>query len=118
MNDVIKCVAIDDEPLALDIIETFCRRIGNIELKKFSHPAKGLDDIRRERPDIVFLDIEMDGINGISIAAQLPPIPASSLLLHTLNTLSTATTSTPSTIYTSPSHSPDSRRPYQRRCDA
>ena len=25
MNDVIKCVAIDDEPLALDIIETFCR---------------------------------------------------------------------------------------------
>lgn len=57
---------------ALDIIETFCRRIGNIELKKFSDPAKGLDDIRRERPDIEFLDIEMDGINGISIAAQLP----------------------------------------------
>lgn len=73
MNDVIKCVAIDDEPLALDIIETFCRRIGNIELKKFSDPVKGLDDIRRKRSDIVFLDIEMDGINGISIAAKLPP---------------------------------------------
>ena len=72
MSDIIKCVAIDDEPLALDIIEKFCQRIGNIELKKFSNPTIGLEEIRRSRPDIVFLDIEMDGINGIAIASQLP----------------------------------------------
>lgn len=72
MNDIIKCVAIDDEPLALDIIEKFCQRIGNIELRKFSDPVAGLESIRHDRPDIVFLDIEMDGINGISIATRLP----------------------------------------------
>lgn len=72
MNDTIKCVAIDDEPLALDIIEKFCQRLGNIELKKFSDPIAGLESIIHDRPDIVFLDIEMDGTNGISIAAQLP----------------------------------------------
>ena len=70
MSDQIKCVAIDDEPLALDVIEQFCRRIGNIALQRFSDPEEGLEYIRRNKPDIVFLDIEMDGINGISIAAQ------------------------------------------------
>lgn len=72
MSNIIKCVAIDDEPLALDIIEKFCQRIGNTELKKFSDPIKGLEAIREYRPDIAFLDIEMDGINGLAIASQLP----------------------------------------------
>ncbi len=72
MSETIKCVAIDDEPLALDIIETFCRRIGNVELQKFSNPEAGLEAIRSNKPDIVFLDIEMDGMNGLAIASQLP----------------------------------------------
>ena len=41
MNEPIKCVAVDDEPLALDIIEKFCQRIGNIELQKFNDPQIG-----------------------------------------------------------------------------
>ena len=62
MNDIIKCVAIDDEPLALDIIDKFCQRIGNIELKKYSNPTEGLNAVLHSHPDIVFLDI----------ASQLP----------------------------------------------
>jgi len=38
MSDIVKCVAIDDEALALDIIENYCRRIGNVELRKYSDP--------------------------------------------------------------------------------
>lgn len=72
MNNLIKCVAIDDEPLALDIIEKFCQRIGNIELKRFSDPRLGLEAIQRDCPDIVFLDIEMDAVSGLVIASQLP----------------------------------------------
>lgn len=72
MNDTIKCIAIDDEPLALDIVEKFCQRIGNVELKKFCNPQLGLEAITQYNPDIVFLDIEMDEINGLSIASQLP----------------------------------------------
>lgn len=72
MNNMIKCVAIDDEPLALDIIAKFCERIGGIELSVFSDPELGLEMIRKEKPDIAFLDIEMENITGIAIAKQLP----------------------------------------------
>lgn len=72
MSDTIRCVAIDDEPLALEVIEKFCQRIGNVDLRRFSNPIAGLDAIRQSLPDIVFLDIEMEGINGLDIASQLP----------------------------------------------
>ncbi|MDE6117004.1 MAG: LytTR family DNA-binding domain-containing protein [Duncaniella sp.] len=72
MNKTIRCVAIDDEPLALDVIAKFCERIGNVELSTFSDPTEGLEFIKRTRPDIAFLDIEMENINGLTIASQLP----------------------------------------------
>lgn len=72
MTDTIHCVAIDDEPLALAIIENFCRRIGGIEIKTFSNPLEGLEFIRNNKPHIAFLDIEMESLNGLEIARQLP----------------------------------------------
>lgn len=72
MSEPIRCVAIDDEPLALDIIEKFCQRTGNVGLNKFNDPARGLEFILQTKPDVVFLDIEMDGINGLAIASRLP----------------------------------------------
>lgn len=72
MADVIQCVAIDDEPLALDIIKNFCQRIGGIELMSFTNPVDGLDYIVAHRPDVVFLDIEMEGISGLHIARSIP----------------------------------------------
>lgn len=72
MNEIIRCVAIDDEPLALDVIQKFCQRIGQVELKTSTDPQEGLEMIRQFHPDIVFLDIEMEGTNGLDLAAQLP----------------------------------------------
>ena len=72
MSMTIRCVAIDDEPLALDVIDKFCQRIGGIELSTFSDPVQGLEMIRREKPAIAFLDIEMENITGLDIASQLP----------------------------------------------
>ena len=60
----IKCVAIDDEPIALLILSEFCARMGNVELVTFSDPRTGLENIRSAKPDVVFLDIEMNGLNG------------------------------------------------------
>ena len=68
----IACIAIDDEPIALSIIEQFCQRHGGLELRTFSEPQTGLDEIRRTKPDIMFLDIEMTDVNGLQIARQLP----------------------------------------------
>ena len=69
----IKCIAIDDEPMALIIIEQFCKRRGGITVSTFSEPNVGLNAIRNEKPDLVFLDIEMNCIDGLEIAGSLPP---------------------------------------------
>ncbi|MDO5395100.1 MAG: LytTR family DNA-binding domain-containing protein [Bacteroidales bacterium] len=69
----IRGIAIDDEPLAVDIIDNFCRRNGSITLTTFTDPEEGLRAIKTQKPDIVFLDIEMENISGLDIAAQLPP---------------------------------------------
>ncbi len=69
---MIKCVAIDDEPIALSIISEYCTRYGNIELQCFTSPVAGMECIRATRPDIVFLDIEMNSHNGVALARELP----------------------------------------------
>lgn len=67
-----KCIAIDDEPVALGIIRQFCQRSGDIELITFTDPVEGLQKVKDMHPDLVFLDIEMGGFNGIDVARQLP----------------------------------------------
>lgn len=69
----IKCIAIDDEPMALEIISSFCRRHGNIELVTFTNPITGMEHVKRIKPDILFLDIEMEDVNGTELARELPP---------------------------------------------
>ncbi len=69
---MIKCVAIDDEPIALSIIREYCNRYGEIELTCFTSPVAGMAFIEKVNPDIVFLDIEMNSHNGIALAKELP----------------------------------------------
>lgn len=69
---MIKCVAIDDEPIALSIIQEHCRRYGDIDLECFTSPVAGMDCVNSTSPDIVFLDIEMNSHNGLELARQLP----------------------------------------------
>lgn len=66
------CIAIDDEPLALLVIEQFCQRFGHLELHTYDEPRHGFEAIVAQRPDLVFLDIEMNSIDGLEIARQLP----------------------------------------------
>lgn len=72
MNRPLKCIAIDDEPMALLVIEQFCHRKGNMELLTFSEPRVGLEEIRLRKPDLVFLDIHMNSLSGLEIADTLP----------------------------------------------
>ena len=68
-----KCIAIDDEPIALSIIGRYCEQRGGVELETYSSPRLGMQRVREWMPDIVFLDIEMNGTSGIELARQLPP---------------------------------------------
>lgn len=72
MNRTLKCIAIDDEPMALLVIEQFCRRKGGLEITTFSEPHIGLEAICQSKPDLVFLDIQMSSISGLRIAEILP----------------------------------------------
>lgn len=67
-----KCIAIDDEPIALAIIARFCERRGGMELETYDNPRRGMARIREWHPELVFLDIEMNGVSGIELARELP----------------------------------------------
>lgn len=62
----------DDEPIALSIIQEYCKRFGDIELQCFTSPIEGMASIKDSCPDIVFLDIEMNSHNGVELAKELP----------------------------------------------
>lgn len=69
---MIKAIAIDDEPLALKIIENFCKQIDFISLEKtFIKPHEALYYLSNNPIDLLFLDIKMPSVTGIDIAKTM-----------------------------------------------
>lgn len=63
---MIKALAIDDEPLALSVIESFCSQIDHIDLQKtFTKPNEALKHLNKYPVDLLFLDIHMPSLTGI-----------------------------------------------------
>jgi len=70
------CIAIDDEPKALEVIERYCAKCGILTLQaSFREPVKAMEFLNRTGTDLVFLDINMPGINGIELFASLAVKP-------------------------------------------
>ncbi len=64
----IRCIVIDDEPLAVKIIGSYLKEFNNIELAgTFSNPIKAMQIIEQDRIDAVFIDIKMPQISGLDI---------------------------------------------------
>ena len=69
---MINCIAIDDEPLALDLIADYCSRIDYIDLKKsFTRPSEAVSYLNKFPVDLLFLDIQMPDISGIDFYKSL-----------------------------------------------
>ncbi|HTA62395.1 MAG TPA: LytTR family DNA-binding domain-containing protein [Bacteroidia bacterium] len=69
---MINAIAIDDEPLALKVIENFCEKVSFINLQKtFNKPNEALHYTEKFPVDLLFLDINMPSINGIEFYKQL-----------------------------------------------
>ena len=67
----LNCVAIDDDNMALAILKKYCGKIPCINLAAtFSDPMDGLAHLKHNQPDIIFLDINMPGLSGLSIAQK------------------------------------------------
>jgi DNA-binding LytR/AlgR family response regulator len=69
---MIKAIAIDDEPLALRIIDNFCAKVDFIQLvKTFTRPAEALEYLRSNPVDLLFLDIQMPSLTGIELYKEV-----------------------------------------------
>lgn len=68
-----KCVAIDDEELALELLEDNIRKIPYLELSaKFNNSLKAIQFLQENEIDLVFLDIQMPGLTGLQLIRSLP----------------------------------------------
>ena len=69
-----RALAVDDEPLARELLHDLLERDSEIEvIGTCGDGASALETIRAERPDIVFLDIEMPEQGGLEVARALGP---------------------------------------------
>jgi DNA-binding LytR/AlgR family response regulator len=75
---MIHCIAIDDEPLALQLVSEYCQRISFLRLEKtFTNTDEASDYLSRNQVDLLFLDIQMPDINGVQFYKNLnkkPPV--------------------------------------------
>lgn len=70
---MIRAIAIDDEPFALNVLKDHAAKINFLQLEKtFSTPADGITYLRENNISVLFLDIRMHDISGLEIAAMLP----------------------------------------------
>lgn len=72
------CLAIDDEPLALDLLEDNIQKISFLKLlKKCSSALEANEFLAQQTVDLLFLDIQMPGLSGIHLIQGLsgkPPL--------------------------------------------
>lgn len=68
----IKCIAVDDEPLALKLVETFINQTPFLQLvDSCDNAVEAMGVIREKQPDLVFLDINMPNLTGMELARLL-----------------------------------------------
>ena len=66
MNKKIRCLAIDDENHALEVLKMYIEKTPFLSLDgMLNDPWEGLQFIKEKEIDLIFLDIQMEGINGI-----------------------------------------------------
>ncbi|MEB0263750.1 MULTISPECIES: LytTR family DNA-binding domain-containing protein [unclassified Mucilaginibacter] len=73
---VLKCVAIDDEPLALELIKNYVSRFPSLQLlQTFEDAVSGAEYLRNNPVDLLFVDINMPDITGIDLVRSLESKP-------------------------------------------
>jgi len=69
---MINAIAIDDEPLALTVIQSLCDKSKSINLQKtFTQPNEALKHLRKFPTDLIFCDIQMPAMTGINLVKSL-----------------------------------------------
>lgn len=71
-----KCIAIDDEPLALELISGYIQKTPFLEfVEGFTNPFNAMNFLLKNQVDLVFIDINMPELSGIELLKALPVLP-------------------------------------------
>lgn len=74
---MIRCIVVEDEPLAQQILTAHIRKIPNLEVVAICNNAReAFDVLANERIELMFLDIKLPSVNGIDFLKALKEPPA------------------------------------------
>ncbi|WP_026475005.1 LytR/AlgR family response regulator transcription factor [Alkaliflexus imshenetskii] len=72
----IKCAIVDDEPLALDLIESYIKKTPFLELAaRCSNAFQAIETLKDQKIELLFLDIQMPGLTGLELSKTLTSEP-------------------------------------------
>lgn len=73
---MIRCLIIDDEPLAIEVIEAHLSQLPELELvATCNNPIEAIEMLKNDTIDLIFLDIEMPLLSGIDFIKTIPNVP-------------------------------------------
>lgn len=73
---MIRCIAVDDEKWALDLLADNIRQVPYLELvKRCKNTREASEVLATEKIDLLFLDVQMPGLNGLQFTQTLPEPP-------------------------------------------
>lgn len=69
---MIKCIVIDDEQPAIDVLTSYIQKIPQLQLvATATNPLEGINLVNQHKPELVLLDIQMDEMNGLDVMKAL-----------------------------------------------
>ena len=69
----ITCIIVDDEPLAVRLLESYVDKTPDLQLvASFTDSITAINAVKAQKPDLLFLDIQMPNIDGMELAHSLP----------------------------------------------
>ena len=73
MSAPARVLIVDDEPLARALLRVLLEREGGVQIVGECSGATAVAEVARTRPDILFLDVQMPGVDGFEVLARLDP---------------------------------------------
>ena len=71
MTKILRVLIVDDEPLALDYMETILASVGDVEVVgRCRSGREALIELQKCEVDLMFLDIQMPGLNGLEVVKR------------------------------------------------
>lgn len=71
--DKLRCIVVDDEPLAVSLLENYISKTSFLDLEaSFNDPVAALEEICFREPQLLFLDIQMPDLDGMELSRMIP----------------------------------------------